>query len=119
MCMLYSGKLSTDIFSVSEDSREKQDKSGRILGMIAKACGLHRNISRQTLLDSLHAVEGVDVNMSFEKIKFLHDFFLEAISFHFSKVNTRVLLEFCDNKFLVERVRIISPNVNDDQNVIV
>ncbi|VDH91533.1 Hypothetical predicted protein [Mytilus galloprovincialis] len=33
ICMIYSGKLSTDIFSVSDNSREERNISGRILGM--------------------------------------------------------------------------------------
>lgn len=119
ICMIYYGKLSKDIFSDCDRSKEEQDKIDRILGMISEACGLHRNISRQTLLDSLISVEGVYIKICSGNINFLHDSFLEAVSFHFSKVNICILLEFCNTEFLRERIRVISPNVDDDQNVIV
>lgn len=119
ICMINYGTLSTDIFSVCDKSRGEQDKIERMLGMISEACGLNRNISRQTLLDSLISVEGVYIKICFGNITFLHDSFLEAISFHFSKVNIFILLEFCYIEFLKERVRVISPHVYDDQNVIV
>ncbi|XP_063400264.1 uncharacterized protein LOC134684883 [Mytilus trossulus] len=118
-CMIFSGKLKVKLFSLSDDSDEEQEKSGRIIGMIAEACGLNRNISRQTLLDSLLSVESVYVKSYCGVISFLHDSFLEAISFHFSKVNPYVFLECCDIAFLKERVRVISSQVNDDENVIV
>ncbi|CAC5413876.1 unnamed protein product [Mytilus coruscus] len=118
-CMIFSGKLNVKLLSVSDDSDEEQEKSGRIIGMIAEACGLNRNISRHTLLNSLLSVESVYVKSYCGVINFLHDSFLEAISFHFSKVNPCVFLECCDIAFLKERVRVNSPQVNDDENVIV
>ncbi|VDI08125.1 Hypothetical predicted protein, partial [Mytilus galloprovincialis] len=119
ICMLFSGKLNVKLFSVSDDSDEEQEKNKRKIGMIAEACGLYRNISRQTLLDSLLSVEGVYVESFGGIINFVHDTFLEAISFHFSKVNPCVFLECCDIAFLKERVRVISPQIDDDENVIV
>lgn len=117
ICMIFSRKFHSNMFSVSDSSYEEQ--SGRILSMVSEACGLIRNISRQTLLDSLLSVEGIYIKNISGKITFLHDSFLEAISFHFSKVNLYVFLECVDSQFLMERVRAISPQVNDDQNVIV
>lgn len=117
--MMFSGKLKEDLFSVSDDEDENQEQNERIFRMLFEACGLNRNISKQTLLKSLLSVEGVYIERHSGMISFVHDTFLEAISFHFSMVNVRVFLECCDSAFLMNRVRINSPQVNDDQNIIV
>lgn len=119
ICMIFSGKLRAEMFSVCDDSGEKQEKDERILGMISEACGLHRHTSRHILLDSVLSVKGIYIKNNLGKISFLHDSFLEAVSFHFSKVNLCVFLKCCNLEFLRERVRVLSPNVNDDQNIII
>lgn len=119
ICMIFAGRLNAKTFSVSNGLNENQLENTRIFDMIIESCGLHRNVSRQTLLDSLLSVEGVYIKIYFERIVFLHDSFLESISFHFAKVNSCVFLECCKTKFLRERVRVISKQINDDQNVIV